>query len=754
MFDLVYINDIYDRTTNGEYNGEWKSAILQSASPDDHCYCKSLRELQAISFQCVTCGKYFHRHCLLNEKLKSINLIPMMSNYEFSCCNCSTKNEETFEHFSPKAEQTVLSVIANLTLTSKTSNFFSQQTIIQFIARNWERMTFNTKKQRLAYFQTNCAKFLSKPNCFLIKTELDTKTEEVLFGLRSRDILYRLGAFTEKICQFFSTNQNSNIIKDEENLFIGRDGIGTKENEMEKICTRNQHLQKTKKIKRRFDDTSIDGTYHRSSNSHSSNNKRVKYTGSLSHEIDTSSQTVPPPILGEFVPTDYPLLDHPFNRENYRYLLAEPDPFSPIRSNWGSTPEYAGKPIPGHLYRLFTHPKSLLALHDRSTQLSLSSDRLTVNGSRGYSTVRANQGVSYGTWYFEFKLKHLPKLKNVTSSYQPSVRVGWSQSYTNVHIPCGCDIFSYGWRSRKGTTFHRSEGYHYPFRNDDQENNNDSSYGDNDICGCLIHLPNRHLKLIEDDHSKNHQIITNFSDVHNVDELREFEKYVGRKQKEKRLTIKQAYKVDNGNRIKRVEVDVKEAPIYDRISEQQIASRYQGKHSEDGNQNNIFTKNEQLLSQLLPPTYKHLNLIKFKSHLYYESRDVLEDIVRSKTIVPDSSIHFFKNGKCLGPAFVQLTSGTYFPTISIYKDAHLNVNFGPNFEYEPDANLFPEWTPMSEAGQVNTIRYLLADLVFHVANPDPPVDVHNDLIDVRPNKSSSNSKTKKNLLSKIKKSKK
>ncbi|MGH0175704.1 UNVERIFIED_CONTAM: hypothetical protein FKN15_015623 [Acipenser sinensis] len=102
-------------------------------------------------------------------------------------------------------------------------------------------------------------------------------------------------------------------------------------------------------------------------------------------------------------PHGYPL-EHPFNKDGYRYILAEPDPHAP-------DPEkleldcWAGKPIPGDLYRACLYERVLLALHDRAPQLKISDDRLTVTGEKGYSMVRASHGVRKGSWYFEALIK-------------------------------------------------------------------------------------------------------------------------------------------------------------------------------------------------------------------------------------------------------------------------------------------------------------------------------------------------------------
>ncbi|TRY88154.1 hypothetical protein DNTS_029456 [Danionella cerebrum] len=105
-------------------------------------------------------------------------------------------------------------------------------------------------------------------------------------------------------------------------------------------------------------------------------------------------------------PHGYPL-EHPFNKDGYRYILAEPDPHAP-------DPEkleldcWAGKPIPGDLYRA--------CLYER---LKISDDRLTVTGEKGYSMVRASHGVRKGSWYFEVTVDEMPP--------DTAARLGWSQ---------------------------------------------------------------------------------------------------------------------------------------------------------------------------------------------------------------------------------------------------------------------------------------------------------------------------------------
>lgn len=84
----------------------------------------------------------------------------------------------------------------------------------------------------------------------------------------------------------------------------------------------------------------------------------------------------------------------------------------------------------------------------------------------------------------------------------------------------------------------------------------------------------------------------------------------------------------------------------------------------------------------LPNTYKDRPLVKFKSHLYYEDKDKVSDSLKNLKIHPKSKIYFFKNGQCQGVAFENIYSGSYYPSVSIHKNASVSLNFGAEgFKY-------------------------------------------------------------------------
>lgn len=182
----------------------------------------------------------------------------------------------------------------------------------------------------------------------------------------------------------------------------------------------------------------------------------------------------PKPAIGHGYPTE-----HPFNKDSYRYILAEPDPNAPFRQEFDESNEWSGKPIHGWLCRVVNPNCVLLALHDRAPQLKVSEDRLSVTGEKGYCMIRATHGVSRGSWYFEARITDMPE--------GSATRIGFAQQFSNLQGPLGFDRYGYSWRSRYGTVFHEARGKSYA----------KGGYGLDDVLGFLIVLPEeKHVSLV------------------------------------------------------------------------------------------------------------------------------------------------------------------------------------------------------------------------------------------------------------------
>jgi Set1/Ash2 histone methyltransferase complex subunit ASH2 len=90
---------------------------------------------------------------------------------------------------------------------------------------------------------------------------------------------------------------------------------------------------------------------------------------------------------------------------------------------------------------------------------------------------------------------------------------------------------------------------------------------------------------------------------------------------------------------------------------------------------------EKEATRYIPNTFKDRPLVKFKSHLYYEDKDKVSDTLKNLKVLPLSKIYFFKNGECQGVAFEEIYAGSYYPSVSIYKNATVQFNFGNSFKY-------------------------------------------------------------------------
>ncbi|XP_068702334.1 set1/Ash2 histone methyltransferase complex subunit ASH2-like isoform X1 [Montipora foliosa] len=326
----------------------------------------------------------------------------------------------------------------------------------------------------------------------------------------------------------------------------------------------------------------------------SARGKRKLDSGQQFSSSKKSRSDLPP--SQKLPPHGYPL-EHPFNKDGYRYILAEQDPNAPLANM--DMEFWAGKPIPGDLYRIKLHKEVLLSMNDRAPQLKLSDDRLSVTGEKGYCMVRGSHGVSKGKWYFEATVDLPP---------DTATRIGWSQLYGNLQAPLGYDKFSYSWRSKKGTRFHESRGKHYS-----------EGFSNGDVVGFFINLPGHDRKPAD----------------------------------------------------------------------------------------------------FLPPTYKDKALIKFKSHLYFEEKDLVDKAEKNLKPLPESQIKFYKNGICQGVAWQDIYEGTYYPAVSLFKNATVTLNLGPDFQFPPTDE--EDFQPMSFKAIEFAVEQSLSDLLFLVKSQERPV---------------------------------
>ncbi|CAH0763569.1 unnamed protein product [Diatraea saccharalis] len=404
----------FDKSRSNKMIGESQST----------CYCGKDRNLNIAELLCASCNRWFHESCIGYQLGK---LVPFMTNYLFICKNCSPTGLETFKKNQAPFPQMCLTAIANLRQESVKDGsnkllFSKDREIIPYIDQYWEAMTTMPRRVTQSWYAT-VQRALIKDIQVLFTYEEDSSLGP-MFGLFNMELT--------------SIKPNYEAMIKQGQLKVTDMGIAT--------IPLAGNVKGRQGKRRPAVGAGADGGAP---------------AGKKGRGAELSALKLP----SHGYPTE-----HPFNKDGYRYILAEPDPHAPFRQEFDESNEWSGKPIPGWLYRSLCPGIVLLALHDRAPQLKISEDRLAVTGEKGYCMVRATHGVSLGCWYWEACVEEMPE--------GAATRLGWGRRYANLQAPLGYDKFGYSWRSRKGTRFHESRGKHYS-----------SGYGEGDTLGFLIVLP-------------------------------------------------------------------------------------------------------------------------------------------------------------------------------------------------------------------------------------------------------------------------
>ncbi|XP_053946148.1 set1/Ash2 histone methyltransferase complex subunit ASH2 isoform X4 [Anastrepha ludens] len=509
---------------------EEKPAASANSTNTGICYCGKERNLNIVELLCANCSRWFHESCIGYQLGK---LVPFITNYVFVCKNCSQSGLEVFRKSQATIPQMCITAIANM-----------QQNALK---EGKTKFLFSKDKEIIPFIEQYWEAMTTMPR---------------------------------RVTQsWYSTVQRS-LVKEVNTLFTYEENAEF--GAMFGLVTQDLLL-----IKPNYDSMASTLTKNNRQNKRKVFGNDSGPTGKKGRPSSDISANVKLPAHG------YPL-EHPFNKDGYRYILAEPDPHAPFRQEFDESSDWAGKPIPGWLYRTLVPNSVLLALHDRAPQMKVFEDRMAVTGEKGYCMVRATHSVNRGRWYFEAVVDEMPE--------GAATRLGWGQEYGNLQAPLGYDKFGYSWRSRKGTRFHESHGKHYS-----------DGYAEGDVLGFLIDIPD--------------VVNTNY----------------------------------------------------------------------------------------LPNTFKDRPLVKFKSHLYYEDKDKVQETLKSLQVIPGSKIEFFKNGKSQGVAFTDIYGGSYYPTVSIHKSATVSVNFGPTFKH-PEVLSEYKAKGMCERVEELISEQCLSDLLYLTEN--------------------------------------
>ena len=333
------------------------------------------------------------------------------------------------------------------------------------------------------------------------------------------------------------------------------------------------------------------------------------------------------------------------NRIGYRYVPAGINP--------------AGHATPCRTIE--SNPTSFrISWEDRSSLIKVSKDGLYLAGNKGFRSARCNAPIREGKWYMEVKILHGggERISEESRREGSHVRLGWGRREAPLNAPVGLDGYSYGYRDKTGdqVTLSRPRPY-------------GRSFGTGDVIGMYISLPPRRQP--------------NPKDLHDPAHLKR----------------------------ERIPIDLKGQEVFEILEypaskEMMALMEYAGKPTNSGSVPS--TSNKKSANGKLPE----------RGGSTPSNPKTSTANLRPLPILHGSRIAFFVNGNCQGTAFQDIydylplkqtemqrkanskkrtregvkehrenpfDDGTlgYYPFISLFNDAAVQLNPGPDFAFPP-----------------------------------------------------------------------
>eukprot|EP01130_Rhizamoeba_saxonica_P019193 TRINITY_DN9854_c0_g1_i1.p1 TRINITY_DN9854_c0_g1~~TRINITY_DN9854_c0_g1_i1.p1 ORF type:complete len:525 (-),score=112.03 TRINITY_DN9854_c0_g1_i1:8-1390(-) len=278
----------------------------------------------------------------------------------------------------------------------------------------------------------------------------------------------------------------------------------------------------------------------------------------------------------------------------------------------------------------YNFKKIALVPANSSTEIIITNNGLTARNQKGYRMGMASHHVIEGGWYWEAVLEDPLKFQRKRKDPNPSWRLGWSSSRSSVQAPVGYDELSYGYISACGKKVNNATPAEYG-----------EPYKAGDVIGFFIEVP----EVESDEESVNDKmkvdtILNSNNNNNNEPEFVNKDKKPGNSLPSEVMVESMFENLDSGNAIdtkNKVDTEI---------------------GAEDHNSQSANTK----------PDKEDMRLI-------------------------GSKIVFYKNGINQGVAYEDILDGDYYPAVSLYYQAQVTCNFGPDFKYPPDDI---EYRPMSD----------------------------------------------------------
>ncbi len=132
---------------------------------------------------------------------------------------------------------------------------------------------------------------------------------------------------------------------------------------------------------------------------------------------------------------------------------------------------------------------------DRSPSIKVTKDGLGLAGTAGFRSARCNAPMREGRWYLEVKITHGggEHVGDESRRDGSHVRLGWGRREAPLNGPVGLDGYSYGYRDKTGETVNLSHPRPYG-----------RSFCSGDVIGMYISLPARRQADPKDSHDPAH----------------------------------------------------------------------------------------------------------------------------------------------------------------------------------------------------------------------------------------------------------
>ncbi|KAI9024112.1 hypothetical protein DFJ74DRAFT_705839 [Hyaloraphidium curvatum] len=431
-----------------------------------YCYCGGDRNLNEVNLQCRKCRNWFHASCL-SAPVRAEGLITFMMDYNFTCALCvraekgmaddegDWPGEERFERTAGSWEESVVTAIACLALKKMqdakrsmhdatipgddpTYYFKKNEHICPFIDKNWRSLCRNRERSANAWVVVG--------SCLYSNTSL-------------------FAPFDEK-----SRSASSPFTLCEKNLYNLRPGLiqelqsSNKAVELQDAPSEPTRTKKTADKKRRLE---RDVDEAAAADLEAMALFEPAAAGDRSRSLKTVEET-----QRAFIPPDNWDVEHPWNKDGYKYEFGESNPAGVFRDTHFRPQQYfrsraGGSPV-------------FLSPTDRSAQIEVLNDGVTATNKAGFRSVRSNVGVKEGNWYFEVHVLKGGSEGRTDNEGRTgaNVRLGWSRREATLGAPIGYDSYGYGYRDSTGEKLHESQPVKYA-----------DAFGSGDVIGCFISLP-------------------------------------------------------------------------------------------------------------------------------------------------------------------------------------------------------------------------------------------------------------------------